>query len=41
MRRRRIGLELLVLPKRSEGLGVRDRLNCRILPERSEGRTRG
>jgi len=37
--RRGIGLELLVLPERSEGK-QEFRLNCRILPERSEGRTR-
>ena len=39
MPRRGIGLELLVLPERSEGK-QEFRLNCRILPERSEGRTR-
>jgi len=33
-----VGLELLVLPKRSEG-NQSSRLNCRILTERSEVRT--
>ncbi len=37
-RRAAVGLELLVLPQRSEG-NQSSRLNCRIPPERSEGGT--